>query len=161
MLREDTSFFFLINSLFLLFLLFFCYFTSLLIFTKIILLLLFYYIYFFMKIIFIFSCSGMFRIVPACSGMFHVPGFIDAPKPAVWQCSVKVSKIFSHTDFFPLLLLELLIFSWWSLYAEIRILTSVASHRLFTLPEPEPEPEPDGLSSWLVYTLGWNCWHCW
>ena len=31
-----------------------------------------------MKIIFIFSCSGMFRNVPACSGMFHVPGFIDA-----------------------------------------------------------------------------------
>ena len=31
-----------------------------------------------MKIIFIFSCSGMFRNVPACSGMFHVPGFINA-----------------------------------------------------------------------------------
>ena len=31
-----------------------------------------------MKIIFIFSCSGMFRHVPACSGMFRVPGFIDA-----------------------------------------------------------------------------------
>ena len=30
-----------------------------------------------MKIIFIFACSGMFRNVPACSGMFHVPGFID------------------------------------------------------------------------------------
>ena len=30
-----------------------------------------------MKIIFIFSCSGMFREVPACSGMFRVPGFID------------------------------------------------------------------------------------
>ena len=30
-----------------------------------------------MKIIFIFSCSGMFRDVPACSGMFRVPGFID------------------------------------------------------------------------------------
>ena len=28
----------------------------------------------FMKIIFIFSCSGMFRNVPECSGMFrHVP----------------------------------------------------------------------------------------
>ena len=25
-----------------------------------------------------FSCSGMFRNVPECSGMFHVPGFIDA-----------------------------------------------------------------------------------
>ena len=31
-----------------------------------------------MKITFIFSCSGMFRNVPACSGMFRVPGFIDA-----------------------------------------------------------------------------------
>ena len=31
-----------------------------------------------MKIIFIFSCSGMFRNVSECSGMFHVPGFIDA-----------------------------------------------------------------------------------
>ena len=30
-----------------------------------------------MKIIVIFSCSGMFRNVPACSGMFRVPGFID------------------------------------------------------------------------------------
>ena len=49
----------------------FCYFTLSLIFTKIILLLLLIYIYiyiFFMKIIFIFSCSGMFRD----------PGFIDA-----------------------------------------------------------------------------------
>ena len=43
------------------------------------LLLLFYYIFFFVKIIFIFSCSGMFRNVPACSGMFRVPGFIDGP----------------------------------------------------------------------------------
>ena len=32
-----------------------------------------------MKITLIFSCSGMFRDVPAYSGMFHVPGFIDAP----------------------------------------------------------------------------------
>ena len=31
-----------------------------------------------MKITFIFSCSEMFRDVPACSRMFHVPGFIDA-----------------------------------------------------------------------------------
>ena len=31
-----------------------------------------------MKITFIFSCSGMFRNVPECSGMFHVPAFIDA-----------------------------------------------------------------------------------
>ena len=34
--------------------------------------------FFFMKIAFIFSCSGMFRHVPECYGMFHVPGFIDA-----------------------------------------------------------------------------------
>ena len=43
-----------------------------------------------MKIIFIFSCYGMFRDVPecsrmfqnvpACSGMFRVPGFIDGLK---------------------------------------------------------------------------------
>ena len=32
------------------------------------------YIFFFMTIIFIFSCSGMFRDVPECSGMFlNVP----------------------------------------------------------------------------------------
>ena len=30
-----------------------------------------------MRIIFSFSCSGMFRDVPECSGMFRVPGFID------------------------------------------------------------------------------------
>ena len=61
----------------------FCYVTLLLLFMKIILLLLlllllFIYLFIFMKIIFIFSCSAMFRNVPACSGMFHVPGFIDA-----------------------------------------------------------------------------------
>ena len=90
----------------------FCYFTLLLIFMN-------FFVFFFMKIIFIFSCSGMFltshagvfrgvrisslpqtafvgreeiraplktpgwearmfRNVPECSGMFHVPGFIDA-----------------------------------------------------------------------------------
>ena len=43
------------------------------------LLLSFYLInFFFMKITFIFSCSGMFRDVPGCSGMFRVPDFIDA-----------------------------------------------------------------------------------
>ena len=31
-----------------------------------------------MKITLIFACSEMFRNVPECSGMFHVPGFIDA-----------------------------------------------------------------------------------
>ena len=64
-LGDDTRFFFLISLVFG----FFCYFTLLLIFTKIILLLLLLLLllFFFMKIIFIFSCSGMFR----------VPGFID------------------------------------------------------------------------------------
>ena len=30
-----------------------------------------------MKTIFILSCSGMFRHVPACSEMFRVPAFTD------------------------------------------------------------------------------------
>ena len=48
----------------------------LLIFTKTMLLLSFYLInFFFMKITFIFSFSGD---VPASSGMFRVPGFMDA-----------------------------------------------------------------------------------
>ena len=75
---------FLFIDYFIIFRFFFCYFTLLLIFTKIILLVLFYYIFFFIKIIFIFSCSGMFRNVPACSGMFHVPGFIDAQEFVPW-----------------------------------------------------------------------------
>ena len=53
---------------------FFCYFTLLLTFTKN------YFImnnFFFLNFFFIFSCSGMFRHVPACSGLFRVPGFID------------------------------------------------------------------------------------
>ena len=54
----------------------FCYFTLLSIFMKIILLLLLFI--FFHENYFYFSCSGMFRDVPECSGMFHVPGFIDA-----------------------------------------------------------------------------------
>ena len=32
----------------------------------------------FLIIMIIMPCSGMFRNVPGCSGMFHVPGFIDA-----------------------------------------------------------------------------------
>ena len=75
-LREDTSFFFLIISLFSFFLLFYV----IINFYKncfIIIIILCYF--FFMKIIFIFPCSGMFRNVPACSGMFRVPGFIDGP----------------------------------------------------------------------------------
>ena len=30
-------------------------------------------------------CSGMFRNVPGCSGMFHVPGFIDAHFQVTFQ----------------------------------------------------------------------------
>ena len=84
MLREDTSFFFLINSLFFVF---FCYFTSLLIFTKIILLLLFYYIFFSWKLFLFFH-------VLECSGMFHVPGFIDVPK-MVCEGLSKISSNFT------------------------------------------------------------------
>ena len=32
----------------------------------------------FLIIMIIIPCFGMFRNVPGCSGMFHVPGFIDA-----------------------------------------------------------------------------------
>ena len=101
-LREDTSFFFLIISLFFVF--FFCYFTLLLIFTKIILSLFFFifffhenYFNFFMKIILIFSCSGMFRDVPECSGRFrNVPcsWFYRRPeficeKSKYWEAGLK------------------------------------------------------------------------
>ena len=59
----------------------FCYFTLLLIFIKIILLLLLFYLFIFMKIIVIFSCSGMFRHVPECSMFRNVPcsGFYRRP----------------------------------------------------------------------------------
>ena len=62
-LEDDTSFFFSISSLF--FLLFYV-------------IINFYKNYFIIIILFIFSCSGIFRDVPACSEMFRVPGFIDA-----------------------------------------------------------------------------------
>ena len=66
---DDTSFFFFI-SFFFGFLLFYV----IISFYKFILLLLLF-IFFFMKIIFYFF---MFKNVPGCSGMFRVPGFIDA-----------------------------------------------------------------------------------
>ena len=47
-------------------------------------------IIFFMKIIFIFSCSGMFRNVQACFGMFRVPVFID--RPAFICCQLTVNE---------------------------------------------------------------------
>ena len=53
---------------------FFCYFTLLFIFTKIILLLLYYYNFFYENYFYFF----MSRDAPGCSGMFRVPGFIDA-----------------------------------------------------------------------------------
>ena len=75
-LVDDTSFFFFI-SLFPSFFFWF-YFTLLLIFTKIIL----SSLLFFSRQFFIFfsvpGCSWSFRNVPACSGKFRVPGFIDA-----------------------------------------------------------------------------------
>ena len=50
----------------------FCYFTLLLVFEKIYYYYYYYYYIFFTKIIFIFSCSGMFRNVP-CSGFYRRP----------------------------------------------------------------------------------------
>ena len=44
-----------------------------------------------MKIIFIFACSGMFRNVPACSGMFHVPDFIDGHIKVRRKCHITVA----------------------------------------------------------------------
>ena len=90
MLGDNTSFFFFIFF----FRFFFCYFTLLIIFTKIIILLVYYHYFFFMKIIFIFSFSGIFRDVPGCSGMFRVPGFIDAR-------NLLRSMVFAEITFFP------------------------------------------------------------
>ena len=39
----------------------------------------FYFIFRFLNKNLIFSCYGMFRDIPECSGMFYVPGFIDGP----------------------------------------------------------------------------------
>ena len=49
--------------------------------------------FFFMKIISIFSCSVMFQDVPACSsGMFRVPGFIDAQRRDISSQSQPLSS---------------------------------------------------------------------
>ena len=45
----------------------------------------FNFIHFFHIIIIIIRCSGMFRDFPECSGMFHVPDFIDAPFGPLWR----------------------------------------------------------------------------
>ena len=56
-----------------------------------------------MKIIFIFSCSGMFRNVPACCGMLRVPDFIDALDSRHWMSFHNLawyvnSKLFCNCD---------------------------------------------------------------
>ena len=98
---SEMSFFFLIvSSFFAFFFVFFLLFYVILllfIFTKTMSLLSLIN-FFFMKITFIFSCSGMFRDVPECSGMFHVPGFIDALKK---MASVNSSKSHRFVDFLP------------------------------------------------------------
>ena len=72
---------FLYFSLFLLLLLLFYVITYF--YKNFIMIIILFLFFFFLENYFIFSCSGcsgMFRHVPACSGMFHVPGFIDAPE---------------------------------------------------------------------------------
>ena len=58
-----------------------------------------------MKIIFIFSCSGMFRNVPACSGMFPLLGFIDGPnsrcRPSSNQLNLPQCRTFAALRAFP------------------------------------------------------------
>ena len=73
-LRDDTSFFFLIISVFFVFLLFYAilsYFVIVNFYKNYFIIILFNY-FFFLKIIFVFSCSGMFRNVP-CSGFYRRP----------------------------------------------------------------------------------------
>ena len=96
---SEMSFFFLIISLFLFLFLFFVFLLFyvillLIIFTKTMLLLSFYLInYFSWKLLLFFR-------VPACSGVFHVPGFIDAlkiilfPSPSSrWSNSVVLKSL--------------------------------------------------------------------
>ena len=64
---DDTSFFFFIS--------FFFFFVIINFYKNHFIIIIF--LFFFSWKIF-FSCSGIFRNVPACSGMFRVPGFIDA-----------------------------------------------------------------------------------
>ena len=91
---------FLFLDYFIIFRFFCCYFTLLLIFTKIILLFIFYYYYFFsMKIIFIFSCSGMFRMfrnVP-CSGFYRrllTGGLVSSVVQVItiWVLTISLNK---------------------------------------------------------------------
>ena len=53
-----------------------------------------------MKVTFIFSCFRMFRHVPEYSGIFHVPGFIDARRIArvivyTWILTLYSTAVFS------------------------------------------------------------------
>ena len=82
MLGDNTSFFFFIS-------LFFVSFFGILRYYYFLQKLFYYYyiiiIFFVMKIIFIFSCSGMFRNVPECSDMFrNVPCSGFYRRPGIW-----------------------------------------------------------------------------
>ena len=46
----------------------------------------------FLIIIIIIRCSGMFRDVPECSGMFHVPGFIDGQFTLLLRSLIQLFK---------------------------------------------------------------------
>ena len=61
-----------------------CYFVIINFYKNYVIIIILFNYYFFMKITFIFSCSGMFRNVTECFGMFHVPGFIDV----LFSCSL-------------------------------------------------------------------------
>ena len=78
-LGDDSSFFFLITSLFFaFFFVILCYFVIINFYKNYVIIIILFNSFFFLKITFIFSCSGMFRDVLECTGMFRVPGFIDA-----------------------------------------------------------------------------------
>ena len=82
-LGDDTSFFFSISIFFVVVVVILCY----------LFLQKFYYYYFFSWKLFYFF---MFRDVPVCSRMFHVPGFIDGRK-SVSQQNLFVKALFRNT----------------------------------------------------------------
>ena len=45
----------------------------------------------FLIIMIIVPCSGMFRNIPGCSGMFHIPGFIDGPSTVPYECTLLIT----------------------------------------------------------------------
>ena len=74
-----------------------------------------------MKIIVIFSRSGMFRNVPACSGMFHVPDFIDArflSLHCLSQCPMKLCQVASY---YQVSIIIFWIWMKWSQYNQIEV----------------------------------------